>query len=111
MSNAATQRRIAWSWGPASRSWTWKKIVAASLAAYGGTASLAQLYSIIEPHPGTRTRKHWKAKIRQVLELSDKVIRMDRGVWSLASKHKAKTIRKLKARRRRLYPKRSEAER
>jgi hypothetical protein len=98
--------RVAWT--SAARTWTWSKIVRRALSASGGVASLAQLYSIVGRHPRTKKRKHWKAKIRQVLEQSDDFVRVDSGVWSFASKHSAKTIKKLKRLRRTLYPKRAE---
>lgn len=95
-------------WNGSARSFTWTQLVTHALTRLGGTASLTLLYSVIERHPRTRTRKHWKAKVRQVLEMSDAFVRVDRGVWSLSSKYKAKTLKKLNAVRRELYPKRAE---
>ena len=97
-------------WEPSTHSWTWKEIVRRALAAHDGTATLSDLHKVIERHPRTKARKHWQAKIRQQLEASDEFLRVDRGTWSFASGHDAKTVGKLRELRRKLYPKRSESE-
>ena len=96
-------------WSDDARDLTWSEIVQTALRAWNGQATLHELYSSIERHPRTKKREHWKAKVRQVLEASDQFVRVERGTWSFSSKYPAKTLRKLRIRRRKLYPKRPDA--
>src|SRR5690606_16028046 len=87
---------------------TWPQIVRKALShpSLKGKATLHQLYSIVERHPRALagTNRNVRAKVRQVLEHSDEFVRVDRGTWAFSSKFVAKTLRKLRASRRRLYP-------
>jgi hypothetical protein len=94
-------------WQNARESNTWFAIVSSALSSLGGTATLRALYSAIERHPKTATRKHWKAKVRQVLQAHDAFVRVGDGAWSLASEHTAEEIEKLRSLRRERYPRRS----
>lgn len=95
-------------WRDASESDTWQHIVSRALATAGGTASLSMLYALIERHPKTASRKHWRAKVRQVLQASEAFVRVDDGLWSQASGHSAAEIARYNALRRTRYPRASE---
>ncbi len=92
-----------------SASETWKSIVRRALRDLGGTAFLGAIYDRIDGDAcaKTRGRKHWRAKVRQVLETSDEFVRAGRGVWSLAEKHSAKAVKRFERQRRKLYPRRA----
>lgn len=95
-------------WKNASRHETWLDVVLKALIHCHPPAPLSKLYEQIEPHPKCRGRKHWKAKVRQTLEQSDKFIRVSDGVWDLSSQHSAKAVKKFDRRRRKRYPRRAE---
>ncbi len=91
-------------WHDPKESDTWSNIVASALASLGGTASLASLYATIERHPKTAARKHWKAKVRQVIQTHEAFVRVGEGRWSLASGHTAEEIEQFQSLRRERYP-------
>jgi hypothetical protein len=97
-------------WKKASKLDTWFAVVLKALAACDPPAPLSKLYELIEPHPKTRGRKHWQAKVRQTLEASDKFVRVGPGTWDLASQHSAKALNKFERQRRERYPTGSESE-
>lgn len=64
---------------------TWKDVVLSALEKLGGQAELKELYQEIKNHKKTRNKRHWKAKIRQVVRDYDNEFRpSSRGVYSLA---------------------------
>ncbi len=87
---------------------TWFSLVNAALIKLKGEAPLAAIYAQLEAHPRTRTRRHWKAKVRQVLESHNWFVRVSKGVWALYSKYSEKEARKLERIRRKECPKRTE---
>ncbi|MCC6217857.1 MAG: hypothetical protein IT376_23570 [Polyangiaceae bacterium] len=95
-------------WKNAKRQDTWFTIVLKALIRCHPPAPLSKLYELIEPHPKTRGRKYWQAKVRQTLELSDTFIRTAPGMWDLSSQHSAKAVKKFERQRRRRYPRRAE---
>lgn len=62
---------------------TWAKAVGDCLARAGGELSLRQIYEAFEGHAKTRTNRHFKEKIRQVLQRGE-FERVRKGVWRLA---------------------------
>lgn len=64
---------------------TWRDVVAAVLDKLGGKASLSELYEAIDGHKKTKNNPHWKAKIRQTLQMGDCFTSSERGVWSVAA--------------------------
>ena len=97
-------------WWPEAQ-WKWSSIVSSVLTVFNMEAKLSELYSIIESHPHARINKHWKAKVRQTLQASDHFVRVGEGRWGLASWYDAQKVKRLNAKRRKLYPKRSSSER
>ena len=85
-------------------------VVGGLLAELGDTAALSMLYGIIERHPRAKQRKHWKAKVRQVLERSKDFVRVDKGVWSFAWKYSPEEVQRLNDLRRERYPKKSNSD-
>lgn len=64
---------------------TWKDLVANTLEALGGRSDLNNLYKKLEGYKKTESNNNWKAKIRQTLQLNEKLfINIDRGIWRLA---------------------------
>ena len=63
---------------------TWKQVVFAALKKLGGKGSLEDIYAEVEGHKKTETNKDWKAKIRQVMQLSELFSSPKRGVWQIA---------------------------
>jgi hypothetical protein len=94
-------------WRNAESTDTWHSIVMRALAHCDGTASLQQLYELIATHPKAEGKAHVRAKLRQVLERSSVFVRVDSGVWSLASNHSADEIEKLEALRHERYPRKT----
>lgn len=94
-------------WADASRNETWFAIVLKALVHCHPPVPLRKLYELIEPHPKTSGRQHWRAKVRQTLELSDRFVRVAPGTWDLASRHPAKAIEKFDRRRRARHPRRN----
>ncbi|WP_197187571.1 hypothetical protein [Brevibacillus agri] len=65
---------------------TWRDLVQAALEAVGGTASLSQLYEVIEGTKKAQQNKHWKEKIRQTLQIYNDFESISRGCWSFATR-------------------------
>jgi len=84
-------------WQDAHESDTWYVVVSFALASLGGTATLNTLYGTVELHPKTVDRRHWKAKVRQVLQSHAAFVRVAKGTWSFASEHPAEELDKLRA--------------
>ena len=62
----------------------WRPLVHGALQYLGGQASLRELYVEIEKAaPGNCTGRHWKAKVRQVVQLDPEIERVAKGVWRL----------------------------
>jgi hypothetical protein len=93
----------------ASKNETWLALVLKVLTDHQSPVPLPKLYELVEPHPKTEGRKHWKAKVRQTLEQHDEFVRVGDGIWDLSSRHSAKALVKFASRRRERYPRRSEA--
>ena len=91
-------------WRDAKSTDTWRSIVVDAFWHVGGTVRLDRLYSLIEPHPKTAARAHWRAKVRQVLQTSSRFVRVGTGTWSLASKHTDEEVKEFEACRRKRYP-------
>lgn len=64
----------------------WRVVVREALERLGGEASLQALYFEIdrEYHASSRWH-HWKAKVRQVVQLTSGFERVGRGIWRLRS--------------------------
>lgn len=62
---------------------TWRDLVQAALEELGGKASLSSIYDIIAGSEKTKANVNWQAKIRQVLQLSNEFVPVERGVWAL----------------------------
>ena len=62
---------------------TWKAAVRRVLQGYK-TMDLNQIYEAIEPYAKFRENKHWKAKVRQVLQDEKYFNRLEIGVYELA---------------------------
>ena len=60
---------------------SWREAVAEVLAKKRGPVSLAEIYCAFAGHPKTRRNKHWRAKLRQVLQ-GDGFVRVGRGVYA-----------------------------
>lgn len=63
---------------------TWREAVLAWIRAQPGPISVADLYQAFAGHPKTRDNRHWKAKLRQVLQLGP-FERVGRGEWRAAT--------------------------
>jgi len=63
---------------------TWRDLVQAALQELNGETNLKALYEILEQTDKAKNNKHYKEKIRQVLQLHDEFIPVERGVWKLA---------------------------
>ena len=64
----------------------WRQVVRCALSDLGGEASLQALYARIEQSsPSSWLPTHWKAKIRQQVQLDPEVERVAEGVWRLVS--------------------------
>jgi hypothetical protein len=59
--------------------------VRAALVRLGRESSLQDLYAEIERSVPARLSLHWKAKIRQVVQIYDDFERVEAGVWRLTS--------------------------
>jgi hypothetical protein len=70
---------------------TWRDLVQAALESLGGTATLPQLYQVIESTKKAENNKHWKEKVRQTLQMYRDFECVKRGCWSFAdsSRHAA----------------------
>lgn len=70
-----------------SQSATWKDVVYAVLRQLGASASLDKIYEEIEPHKKTQGNPHWKAKVRQTLQMLAKTgaaTHVAYGKWCVA---------------------------
>lgn len=65
---------------------TWNSIVGLVLQRLGGKADLPAIYAEVSRSAPDRLQSnpHWKAKVRQTLQLSKKFTACERGVWLLA---------------------------
>ena len=63
---------------------TWRDLVQAALQELQGQSNLKDLYEILEDTKKARNNKHFKEKIRQVLQIHDEFISVERGIWKLA---------------------------
>lgn len=63
---------------------TWRDLIQAALQEVGGKATLNDLYSIVENTAKAQKNKHWKEKIRQVLQIHEDFSPVERGIWQLA---------------------------
>ena len=66
---------------------TWKDVVYAVLQQLGASASLDKIYEEIEPHKKTQENPHWKAKVRQTLQMLAKTgsaTHVSYGKWCVA---------------------------
>ena len=62
---------------------TWRILVRNALKSCGGVAPLATLYAALEANPKTKINPHWKAKIRQSVQLDPLIEHVGQGVWRL----------------------------
>jgi hypothetical protein len=62
---------------------TWRTLVREALKRCGGVAPLATLYAALEANPKTKINTHWKAKIRQSVQLDPLIEHVEKGVWRL----------------------------
>lgn len=70
-----------------SHSATWKDVVYAVLRQLGASASLDKIYEEIEPHKKAQGNPHWKAKVRQTLQMLAKTgvaTHVAYGKWCVA---------------------------
>jgi hypothetical protein len=72
--------------GAALASETWRSVVAAALRDARGPVALADLYRMMADHPKSKHNPHWRAKLRQVLQLGRgrDFVHVGRGQWSAA---------------------------
>lgn len=63
---------------------TWRDLIQAAFQEIGGIAHLSDLYRVIEDTEKAKNNKHWKEKIRQVLQLHDNFESLGGGQWKLA---------------------------
>ena len=64
---------------------TWHSIIRLALMQLGGTAPLDQIYDhVFAASPDRITKNaHWKAKVRQTLQLHKGFVPVERGVWKI----------------------------
>jgi len=62
---------------------TWRDLIQGALEWLGGKADLKQIYNVIEGSKKAKQNRHWKEKIRQILQLHDNFYAVERGVWKL----------------------------
>jgi hypothetical protein len=104
MSRTKGKRPTSFNWKVETYPWTWPEIVYHALEALHGKGSLKELYALVESHPKTGGNEHWQARLRQVLEGSSHFVRVENGVWALASKYNAKKVAKFNRIRRKEHP-------
>lgn len=65
---------------------TWKAMVQTVLCSLGGKASLAAIYERMAKDAPDRIAgsQHWRAKVRQVVQLHAEFRQVERGVWALS---------------------------
>jgi hypothetical protein len=63
----------------------WRSLVISALENLGGEASLDRLYAKVKELAPTITaeRRHWKAKVRQIVQRTASIENVSRGVWRL----------------------------
>lgn len=64
---------------------SWRDIVLAAMIKLGGKTSLDMLYKEIEGHKRTRTNRHWKEKIRQVVQEHKDFVNTARGEYAIVA--------------------------
>lgn len=64
---------------------TWRAAIRQALTHLGGTATLQDLYAALGDHPRAQERTHWKAKVRQVVQLYPEFQHIDRGTYALTA--------------------------
>ena len=65
---------------------TWRDTLVAIMQNYGTTMTLEELYQRVDGHKKTLTNPHWKEKIRQTLQLNNKLFKnIERGKWQLVA--------------------------
>ena len=74
---------------------TWRDLVQAALEHLGGTSNLEALYKLLEGTDKAKKNQHWKAKIRQTLQLGREFASVDRGIWSLQSTYQQSSIKEV----------------
>lgn len=63
---------------------TWKDIVAGVLEACSGSASLDEIYKLVETHKRAQSNQWWKEKVRQTLQINPQTFEhTGRGRWRL----------------------------
>lgn len=63
---------------------TWRDLIQAALEEIGGQAQLSSLYAIIGDTEKAKQNKHWKEKVRQILQIHQNFTPVEKGVWKLA---------------------------
>lgn len=104
MEHAEEARPTSITWDESTSDWTWPHIVEQALQALGGTASLSELYKLIEQHPKTQGKQFWRQRARQVLEGTSRFVRVGDGVWSLSSQYSKEQIVDFQRLRRERWP-------
>ncbi|MFW5962000.1 MAG: DNA methylase N-4/N-6 [bacterium] len=66
----------------------WKFVIMNALERLGGTATLQDLYKELEGHRRAELNEHWKAKVRQVVQIYPEFTRLDRGKYILTKLQK-----------------------
>ena len=63
---------------------TWKDVVVAAYEKLGGKAKFKQIYELLQGHNKTKNNSNWKAKVRQVVQMYDKIFKkVGDGEWAL----------------------------
>lgn len=60
---------------------TWRQAVEEWFERRPGPVELATLYRAFQRHPKARANRHWRQKLRQVLQRSDRLERVAQGTW------------------------------
>jgi phage N-6-adenine-methyltransferase len=65
---------------------TWREVAAAALRDARGPVALADLYRAVADHPKAKMNPHWRAKLRQVLQIGrgTDFLHVGRGQWRAA---------------------------
>jgi len=64
---------------------TWRDLVYATIMKLGGKARLEDIYNEMKDFHKCRSNRHWKEKIRQVLQLHKDFEKIDRGTYKVAA--------------------------
>ena len=62
---------------------TWRDLIQGAMEWLGGEAELQELYKVIEGSKKATANKHWREKIRQVLQVHENFVSVERGKWKL----------------------------